>query len=82
MRKHKAKICAIDGKQEEDHWRRHWDTYHPSEVPRELEEGTDPKKPWCQNWKDALDGAMPVNIRAEFKKSFKPNAFKKKVQRL
>lgn len=47
MNRNKAKVCAIDGKQEDRHWSRHWDTYHPSEIPKELEEGMEPKKPWC-----------------------------------
>jgi hypothetical protein len=47
---------------------RHWDTYHPRERPKELVEGSEPPKPWCYNWKEVLDGAMPVDIRPEYKK--------------
>ena len=50
--RHKAKICAVDGKQEDRHWTHHWDTHHPREtVRKELQEGQEPKRPWCSNWK-------------------------------
>ena len=42
--RHKTRRCAICGKAETRHWRRHWATQHPGEEPRELEEGKRPQE--------------------------------------
>ena len=41
--RHKTKRCAICGKTEKSHWRRHWARQHPGEEPRELKEGKRPR---------------------------------------
>jgi hypothetical protein len=70
----KKKICAIDGKQEDKHWSKHFKVHH-TDIPENersnfiLKDGEDLKgEPWCDNWKETIADpkAKPINCRPGF----------------
>lgn len=71
--RNKAKICALCGKQEKEHWSRHWKGKHPLQKPQELSAEEIPREPWCDNWKEiiASPDVAPINIRSSFMKKSK-----------
>ena len=50
----KFKICGECGYSESTNWSKHWKKKHKNTEPYELEEGKEPVKPWCENWKQIV----------------------------
>jgi len=43
------------------HYRRHFNYKHPNVIPYEYNKITDPRDPYCTNWKDVLENdAKPI----------------------
>ena len=65
------KVCAFCGKKEGPHWAFHCKTKHGG-IRKEWN-GQDEliEAPWCENWREVLNGAKPLNIHPSFKPGFK-----------
>ncbi len=51
----RTKICGECGIAESGDWARHWKNKHKHIQSYELEEGKEPIKPWCENWRQIAD---------------------------
>ena len=62
-RVHSIKVCALCGKSEGPHWRRHWKNNHPGATIMELLPGDIPSDPYDESW---LKLIFPISLRKQF----------------